>query len=57
MVVCGYPRIKKNASAIIGRNIFLLTPSAGIEPTSQEPESYVLSVAPRGQNTSDLNII
>ncbi|EAR65587.1 hypothetical protein B14911_05009 [Bacillus sp. NRRL B-14911] len=25
------------------------TPSAGIEPTSQEPESYVLSVAPRGQ--------
>lgn len=26
-----------------------MTPSAGIEPTSQEPESYVLSVAPRGQ--------
>jgi ATP-dependent Clp protease, protease subunit len=25
-----------------------MTPSAGIEPTSQEPESYVLSVAPRG---------
>ncbi|WP_026575976.1 hypothetical protein [Bacillus sp. UNC438CL73TsuS30] len=23
-----------------------MTPSAGIEPTSQEPESYVLSVAP-----------
>jgi hypothetical protein len=26
------------------------TPSAGIEPTSQEPESYVLSVAPRGHD-------
>lgn len=34
-----------------------MTPSAGIEPTSQEPESYVLSVAPRGQNIGDLHII
>jgi hypothetical protein len=42
---------KKNTITFYKRNSIknLMTPSAGIEPTSQEPESYVLSVAPRGQ--------
>ena len=33
------------------------TPSEGIEPPSQEPESYVCPVAPRGLNNCDFYII
>ncbi len=29
----------------------IITPSEGIEPPVQEPESYVLSITPRGQKT------
>jgi hypothetical protein len=43
---------KKIPPSYIKLSGILMTPSAGIEPTSQEPESYVLSVAPRGHISS-----
>lgn len=42
---------------LLNKHKVFFTPSAGIEPTFQEPESCVLSVAPRGQNINDLHII
>lgn len=41
---------KRNTPSKNGRCVSFLAPSEGIEPPFQEPESYVLSVAPRGHD-------